>query len=135
MKFSQTRQFSDKILRLGAGFRPATYDLILRSPRQVTAQQKSANSQRRNYSSEIKDYVYNIKEGNIDGVDPSVIDSCSVCSEIYEEMTNIKGAAKALDESIEIHPYLAARLFASFWVLYHETNAGELMYEDPYGFE
>jgi hypothetical protein len=38
------------------------------------------------YSTEIKDYVFHIKAGNIDGVEPSVVDNCPVLSQIDREM-------------------------------------------------
>jgi hypothetical protein len=39
-----------------------------------------------NYITEARDYVFHIKAGNINGVEPGVVDSDPVCSQIYREM-------------------------------------------------
>jgi len=40
----------------------------------------------RYYNAEVNEYVYNIKGGNIPGVDPGVIDVCPVCSVIHKKL-------------------------------------------------
>ena len=51
-----------------------------KSPRSGAARSPRA------YHTETNDYVYNISQGNISGVDPGVIDGCPVCSKILREM-------------------------------------------------
>lgn len=40
----------------------------------------------RSYTTEANEYVHNISVGNFAGVDPAVVEECSVCSAILKDM-------------------------------------------------
>mmetsp|Transcript_15451 Transcript_15451/g.25843 ORF Transcript_15451/g.25843 Transcript_15451/m.25843 type:complete len:136 (-) Transcript_15451:1055-1462(-) len=125
MKAFQTQQLGKKICRLtAAGAHPP----FLANPLSMRSQVVGSIHQFRSYASEMNDYVYHIKAGNIGGVDPSVIDACPVCSAVYKEMTSHSVIASTIT-SIRIEevadniitPEVASRLWDSLWLLFHET--------------
>ena len=74
----------------------------------------------------LQDYVYHIKNGHIEGVHPSVIDTCPVCSKVYQEMYTSTEPVAAVD----FHPRIdlndiSPQFWIAMWVLYHDSASYE----------
>lgn len=86
----------------------------------------AASSNAKQHYTSLQDYVYHIKNGNFEGVDPSVIDTCPVCTGVYQNMTaRPQPATTITNEPLnEINP----QFWIALWILYHDSAA----YEDNY---
>jgi len=85
---------------------------------------KGTSNTKQHYTS-LQDYVYHIKNGNFEGVDPSVIDTCPVCTAVYQNMSAAPKPATSIAEPLnEINP----QFWIALWILYHDSAA----YEDNY---
>jgi hypothetical protein len=64
--------------------------------------------------------VYHINKGDIEGVDPSVIQSCPVCTQIFQEM-NLT-LPKAVSPKSTLPPGLGPHVWLMLWLLEQQVH-------------
>ena len=88
---------------------------------------KSASSNAKHHYTSLQDYVYHIKNGNFEGVHPSVLDTCPVCTAVYKDMSSTRPEPATITTTEplnEINP----QFWIALWIMYHDSAA----YEDNY---
>lgn len=88
---------------------------------------KSATSNAKQHYTSLQDYVYHIKNGNFEGVHPSVIDTCPVCTGVYQNMSARPQPATTIT-TVEPLNEINPQFWIALWILYHDGAA----YEDNY---
>lgn len=77
----------------------------------------------RNYSSEATEYVLNIHNGKIAGVDPCVVEECPVCSKILQELYIDQEEVSANLPQLQSDTDLATKIWVGLWLLHHDGSS------------